>query len=194
MSPEAVFLFLTLAFFIVAANIVYPNFIAPMFNKFEDLDDEELKSGLTALASKSGFTLENIYKIDAGKRDTRLNAYFAGIGKTKKVALYDTLIQKLPKAQIYAVIGHELGHFRLGHLKQSIGAMFVLFFIFCVNALLNATTSFPMCTTSSSCLIILTAFIATSSRPVGDKVGALLYNAVRAFSIPWLSPFSIACL
>lgn len=125
------FLFLTLAFFIVAANIVYPNFIAPMFNKFEDLDDEELKSGLKALASKSGFTLENIYKIDAGKRDTRLNAYFAGIGKTKKVALYDTLIQKLPKAQIYAVIGHELGHFRLGHLKQSIGAMFVLFFIFC---------------------------------------------------------------
>lgn len=126
-----IFLFLTLAFFIVAANIVYPNFIAPMFNKFEDLDDEELKSGLKALASKSGFTLENIYKIDAGKRDTRLNAYFAGIGKTKKVALYDTLIQKLPKAQIYAVIGHELGHFRLGHLKQSIGAMFVLFFIFC---------------------------------------------------------------
>ena len=110
------FLFLTLAFFIVAANIVYPNFIAPMFNKFEDLDDTELKATLTQLAQKSGFTLENIYKIDAGKRDTRLNAYFAGIGKTKKVALYDTLLQKLPKSQICAVIGHELGHFRLLHL------------------------------------------------------------------------------
>ena len=125
------FLFLTLAFFIVAANIVYPNFIAPMFNKFEDLDDTELKETLTQLAQKSGFTLENIYKIDAGKRDTRLNAYFAGIGKTKKVALYDTLLQKLPKSQICAVIGHELGHFRLGHLKQSIGAMFAMFFLFC---------------------------------------------------------------
>lgn len=118
-----------ISIFIVGANILYPNFIAPLFNKFEKLDDSELEAKLKELAKKSGFELDEMYRVDAGKRDTRLNAYFAGLGKTKRVALYDTLLAKLSKEEIAAVVAHELGHFKRGHIYQLMGVMFFEFFI-----------------------------------------------------------------
>lgn len=124
----SVSLFLLLASFMISANILYPNFIAPMFNKFEKLQNEEITAGLKELAAKSGFDLQEIYRVDAGKRDTRLNAYFAGMGKTKRVALYDTLLAKLSKEELFAVVAHELGHFKHKHLIGSMGSMLVVFF------------------------------------------------------------------
>ncbi len=122
------FVFLLIAFFMVGANILYPNFIAPLFNKFEKLEDEEITGGLKELAHKSGFELNEIYRVDAGKRDARLNAYFAGLGRTKRVALYDTLLQKLSKEQIFAVVAHELGHFKHKHIFLAMGSMLGAFF------------------------------------------------------------------
>ena len=125
------FVFALIASFIVIANIVYPNFIAPIFNKFEKLDNEEITTGLKDLAKKSGFELNEIYRVDAGKRDTRLNAYFAGLGRTKRVALYDTLLEKLSKEQLFAVVAHELGHFKKKHIFDLMGIMFFEFFWLC---------------------------------------------------------------
>lgn len=125
------FVFALIASFIVIANIVYPNFIAPIFNKFEKLDNDEITNGLKELAHKSGFELNEIYRVDAGKRDTRLNAYFAGLGRTKRVALYDTLLSKLSKEQLFAVVAHELGHFKKKHIFDLMGIMFFEFFWLC---------------------------------------------------------------
>jgi STE24 endopeptidase len=120
--------FTLIAVFMLGANILYPNFIAPLFNKFEKLQDEELALGLKELAHKSGFELNEIYRVDAGKRDTRLNAYFAGLGRTKRVTLYDTLLAKLSHEQIFAVVAHELGHFKHKHIIASLGIMLGAFF------------------------------------------------------------------
>lgn len=126
-----IMLFALIATFIVGANILYPNFIAPIFHKFEKLDDDSITSGLKELANKSGFSLEEIYKVDAGKRDTRLNAYFAGLGRTKRVTFYDTLLAKLSKDEIFAVCAHELGHFKHKHIISSLGMTLSVFFFAC---------------------------------------------------------------
>lgn len=97
---------------ILIINFLYPTLIAPLFNKMEVLENEDLKTSIEALMEKCGFKSSGIYTIDASKRDNRLNAYFGGFGSSKRVVLFDTLIKKLTKEEIMAVLGHELGHFK----------------------------------------------------------------------------------
>ena len=105
-----------------------------MFNKFTPLEDEELKKDIEDMMRKVGFSSSGIYVMDASKRDTRLNAYFAGFGKSKRVVLFDTLLKKLNKDEILAVLGHELGHFKHKDIFKNIAIvgvmLFVLFLIF----------------------------------------------------------------
>ena len=125
--------FLFVFFVIVIINMIYPTIIAPIFNKFSVLSDKELNSKIEQLLSKVGFKSSGIFTIDASKRDTRLNAYFGGLGNSKRVVLFDTLIQKLSHNELLAVLAHELGHFKHGDIYKNIfitgGIMFVLFFI-----------------------------------------------------------------
>ena len=118
---------------VILINVLYP-FFAAWFNKFEPLKDEELKTSIEEMMEKVGFKSSGIFVMDASKRDTRLNAYFAGLGNTKRVVLFDTLLKKLNKNEILAVLGHELGHFKHKDILKNIavvGAMlFILFFIF----------------------------------------------------------------
>ena len=118
---------------IILINVLYP-FFAAWFNKFEPLEDKELKSDIENLMEKVGFRSSGIFVMDASKRDTRLNAYFAGLGKSKRVVLFDTLLKKLNKDEILAVLGHELGHFKHKDILKNIAVvgimLFVLFFIF----------------------------------------------------------------
>jgi len=117
---------------IVLANMLYATVFAPMFNRFIPLEDGELKSEVTALATKAGFELSGVFKIDAGKRDSRLNAYFSGFGKTKKVALFDTLIEKLSTREILAVIAHEFGHYKHGDIFKGIASAGAMILAFCL--------------------------------------------------------------
>ena len=125
--------FLFTFFVVVLINVLYP-FFAAFFNKFEPLKDEGLKRDIENLMSKVGFKSNGIYVMDASKRDTRLNAYFAGLGKSKRVVLFDTLLKKLDKNEILAVLGHELGHFKHKDILKNIAVvgvmLFVLFFVF----------------------------------------------------------------
>ena len=113
---------------IILINAIYPTIIAPMFNKFTPLEDEELKKDIEDLMQKSGFSANGIYVMDSSKRDTRLNAYFGGLGKTKRVVLFDTLLKKLSKSELLAVLGHELGHFKHKDLYKNIVMLGVMFF------------------------------------------------------------------
>jgi STE24 endopeptidase len=112
----------------VAANVLYPTLIAPMFNTFTPLEEGKLKERIEAMMRKSGLQSDGIYVMDAGKRDSRLNAYFGGLGKAKRVVLFDTLLEKLSDDELLAVLGHELGHFKHGDLYKNIALLGVLLF------------------------------------------------------------------
>ena len=113
---------------VIMINLLYP-FFAQMFNKFTPLEDEELKDAIEDMMAKVGFKSNGIYVMDASKRDTRLNAYFAGFGNTKRVVLFDTLLKKLTKNEILAVLGHELGHFKHKDIFKNIAVVGVMLFI-----------------------------------------------------------------
>jgi len=110
-------------------NMIYPTLIAPIFNKFTPLEDDELRSSIEALLAKAGLKSSGVFSIDASKRDKRLNAYFGGLGKSKRVVLFDTLIQKLQKYELLAVLGHELGHFKHKDILKNIASSAVLLFV-----------------------------------------------------------------
>ncbi|EFN0498008.1 M48 family metallopeptidase [Campylobacter coli] len=119
---------------IVIINLIYPTLIAPIFNKMEKLDDENLLKKISSLMKQCGFSANGVYVIDASKRDKRLNAYFGGLFKSKRVVLFDTLLKALSERELLAVLGHELGHFVHKDIVKALinGAitMFLLFFIF----------------------------------------------------------------
>ncbi|MBN2824557.1 MAG: M48 family metallopeptidase [Campylobacterales bacterium] len=116
-------------FVVVMANIIYPTIIAPIFNKFTPLDEGELKSAIVAMMESVGLKSEGIFVMDASKKDSRLNAYFGGLGKSKRVVLFDTLIAKLNKEELLAVLGHELGHFKHGDIYKNMALMAGLLFV-----------------------------------------------------------------
>jgi STE24 endopeptidase len=95
-----------------------PTFILPLFNQFTPMPEGELRTKIEQLGSSCGFPLEGVFIIDGSKRSTKANAYFTGFGKHKKIALFDTLIEKSTTPEILAILAHEIGHFRLGHIKQ----------------------------------------------------------------------------
>lgn len=117
-------------------NMIYPTLIAPIFNKFLPLENEELKNSIENLLQKAGLKSSGVFTIDASKRDKRLNAYFGGLGKSKRVVLFDTLVQKLEKNELLAVLGHELGHFKHKDILKNIvisGVMLLVMFGFFGN-------------------------------------------------------------
>ncbi len=105
---------------------IYPTFIAPLFNKFQPLQDEALKARIEALLKKCGFIASGLFMMDGSKRSTHGNAYFTGFGKTKRIVFFDTLLERLTPDEIEAVLAHELGHFKRRHVAKRIVFTFVL--------------------------------------------------------------------
>ncbi|MGH8297979.1 MAG: M48 family metallopeptidase [Steroidobacteraceae bacterium] len=96
----------------------WPAFIAPLFNKFSPLEDASLKGRIEALLARCGFRSSGVFVIDGSRRSAHGNAYFTGIGPHKRIVFFDTLLEQLAAAEIEAVLAHELGHFRLRHVRQ----------------------------------------------------------------------------
>lgn len=102
--------------------VIFPTFIAPLFNKFQPLEDETLKARVTALMQRCGFSAKGLFVMDGSRRSAHGNAYFTGFGAAKRVVFFDTLLSKLSPAEVDAVLAHELGHFKHKHiLKRLIG-------------------------------------------------------------------------
>ena len=104
----------------------YPAVIAPLFNKFSPLDNENLKERIQALMDKCGFRSKGIFVMDGSKRSGHGNAYFTGFGSNKRIVFFDTLLDSLDPPEIEAVLAHELGHFKLKHIQKRLLSTFAL--------------------------------------------------------------------
>ena len=106
--------------------LVYPTFIAPLFNKFQPLDDATLKARVTALMQRCGFAAKGLFVMDGSRRSAHANAYFTGFGASKRVVFYDTLLRQLNGGEVEAVLAHELGHFKHRHIVKRMVMMFAM--------------------------------------------------------------------
>lgn len=106
--------------------VIFPIFIAPLFNKFEPLDDASLEQRVTSLMTRCGFKAKGLFVMDGSRRSAHANAYFTGLGASKRVVFFDTLLKKLSHGEVEAVLAHELGHFKHKHVLKRMITMFVL--------------------------------------------------------------------
>lgn len=106
--------------FSLLAGFAWPRLIAPLFNRFRELEDGELRAGVEALARRCGFEPRGVQVMDGSRRSSHGNAYFTGFGRSKRIVLFDTLLASLAPAEVLAVLAHELGHFRLRHVAWRI--------------------------------------------------------------------------
>jgi len=114
--------------------IIYPIWIAPIFNKFTPLEDGELKDAILSLTQKAGFPFQGVFTMDGSKRSKHSNAFFTGIGNKKRIVLFDTLIAQMKIPQILSVLAHEIGHYKLRHVKKlfvvsSLGSLLSLYLL-----------------------------------------------------------------
>jgi STE24 endopeptidase len=108
---------------------IYPTFIAPFFNKFTPLEDQNLKQRIETLLTKCGFKSQGLFVMDGSARSSHGNAYFTGFGASKRVVFFDTLLDRLNPDEIEAVLAHELGHFKHHHVIKRIAMMFFVSFL-----------------------------------------------------------------
>jgi STE24 endopeptidase len=144
--------------------VIAPIWIMPLFNKFEKLEDGELKEAIKSYAASQQYSLEGIYKMDGSKRSTKTNAFFTGFGKFRRIVLFDTLIEKHTNKELLAIIGHEMGHYKKKHIYKSMfvsiistGLMLFIFSQFINNPHLFA--AFKMQDLSIYCSLVFFGFL-----------------------------------
>ncbi|WP_374256298.1 M48 family metallopeptidase [Aquabacterium sp.] len=112
--------------FTLLLMVIFPIFIAPLFNKFTPLEDQALIARVNALMARCGFTAKGFFVMDGSRRSAHANAYFTGLGAAKRVVFFDTLLSKLTHGEVEAVLAHELGHFKHRHVLKRMVMMFVM--------------------------------------------------------------------
>ncbi|MDH4468217.1 MAG: M48 family metallopeptidase [Bacteriovoracaceae bacterium] len=158
----------------------YPNFLAPIFNKFTPLEDGELKNKIETLAKKTEFFAEGIFVMDASKRSGHGNAYFTGFGKYKRIVFFDTLLKQLNPDELEAVLAHEIGHFKHKHILK--GLLISLTFSFLGFALLGKLAS-----TES---FYLGHFVTTPSPAMALLLFMMVIPLYTFFLTPLMNTFS----
>lgn len=165
-------------------QIVYPKFIAPLFNKFEPLPDGELKDKISEILVKTGFKNDGLFVMDASKRSGHSNAYFSGFGKSKRIVLYDTLIKQLTTDELVAVLGHELGHFKLKHITKKL--IFTIPLEFVVIFVLYLLAQLPAVYTGFRFDMINSANIQ-SAQFIGLLIAVMIYSSISEIISPLLN-------
>ena len=129
----------TMFIFIILSIYVYPTYISPIFNKFDNLDDDAIKSEISDLSKQTNFSINNLYVMDKSKRTKHPNAYFTGFKNNRRIVFYDTLIDLLSPKEIKAVLAHEIGHYKHNHIIKSLIVSTAVIFIgmFYLSSLIN---------------------------------------------------------
>ncbi len=159
---SAVFIIQLLLFYIA------PVWIMPLFNKFEPLEDGELKSAIENFARKENFQLTGIFKMDGSKRSTKANAFFTGFGKNKRIVLFDTLINSMSTEELVAILAHEMGHCKKRHLSKSfiLGAISMAITFFLIQQLINNVSLFEAFQVEELSVYASLVFIAPLLEPL----------------------------
>lgn len=139
-----IYAFVIMIAFQLLMMVLYPMLIMPLFNKLTPLEEGPLRERLMALADRAGFKAQTIQVIDGSKRSGHSNAYFTGFGKFRRIVLYDTLIEQLSEEELEAVLAHEIGHYKKGHIPKMIGlsALMMLAAFWIINFLLHSSAFF----------------------------------------------------
>lgn len=156
-----IFVFVIIVLFMVVMNMFYSQIIVPLFNKQTPLEDGELRDAIEKFARENNFKLKNIYVINGSKRSTKANAYFTGLSKTKRIVLYDTLIEQLSTEEIVAVLAHEVGHYKHHDIYKSLvlSVLNIGVYLFLFSFLAgNASLAEALGGTEASLLLSLIAF------------------------------------
>ena len=134
-----IWVFVFIAGFQLLLIVIYPRLIAPLFNKFEPLKTGELRERILDVAEQVGFKASDIFSMDGSRRSAHSNAYFTGIGKAKRIVLFDTLINHMSVEEIVAVLAHEMGHYKMKHIRRTLMIQLALLFIglFVLSRLVN---------------------------------------------------------
>ena len=130
--------------FMIAVQPLFVHVIAPMFNKFTPLDEGELRSAIEKYTTKVNFPLARIDIMDGSKRSAHSNAYFTGFGKSRRIAIFDTLVEKHSTKEIVSVVAHEVGHYKLKHILQGtiVGIIETGIMLFAFNLIMNDISLF----------------------------------------------------
>jgi STE24 endopeptidase len=159
-----------LSLFTFVMQFLAPVLIMPLFNKFTPLEDGELKEKITTYAQEQDFALEGIYTMDGSKRSTRLNAFFTGFGRFRRIVFFDTLIEKLKDDEIVVVLAHEMGHFKRKHIPKMMitsllqnGLMFFILSLFLGNEALFAAFGMENISIYASLIFFLFLYAPISS-------------------------------
>ena len=168
-------------------QVVYPKFIVPLFNKFSPLEDGEAKDKIMAILEKVGYKNGGLFVMDASKRSGHSNAYFSGFGKTKRIVLYDTLLKSLTPDELAAVLGHELGHFKLHHITKRLFIMIPMEFV--VTFLLYKMAHLPELYNAFG-FANITAQNVASIQFIGIFLASMLWTSVSEIVTPISNIFS----
>jgi STE24 endopeptidase len=162
--------------FIFFVNMFYSSLILPLFNKLTPLEEGELKTSIETFAQKVNFPLDNIFVMDGSKRSNKANAFFSGIGKKKKIVLFDTLINNHSKDELVAVLAHEVGHFKKKHIVYAfvLSAMQIAFTLYILSLMVfNQQLSIALGGTQQALHLNLIAFGILFS-PISGITGLLM--------------------
>ena len=155
--------------------VIYPIWIAPLFNKFYPIEDKVLKEKVLSLSKKPNFFSQGVFTMDGSKRSSHANAYFTGLGRKRRIVLFDTLIKQMNISQVLAVLAHEIGHYKLHHLKK----------IFILNSL-----TFLICFYLLNCLFRLDIFYRGFGFSHASNYAALVIFSLGISAISFLfAPF-----
>ena len=159
--------------------VAYPMFIMPLFNKMEPIEAGELKQRLFALAERTGFQAQTILVMDGSKRSGHSNAFFAGFGRFRRIVLYDTLIEQMEVDELEAVLAHEIGHYKRGHIPKMMAlSMLMTLAMFAVLGWLAGATWFAE------------GFLFASQWSAQIVPVLLLFMLLSGLVTFWLSPFT----
>ena len=171
--------------------IMYPKVILPLFNKLTPLPEGELRDRLMALGDRTGFKARTIEVIDGSKRSGHSNAYFTGFGRFRRIVLFDTLIAQLTPEELEAVLAHEIGHYRRGHIPKMIALSAIMMFAgFAVVAWLarstwfNTSFGFPPGEIAPSFLLfaLLSGIVTVWFSPLGNLLSRKYEYEADAFA------------
>lgn len=165
--------------FNLVVMLIFPTWIAPLFNKFTALDDDNLRQRIEALAKRCGFSIDGLFVMDGSRRSAHGNAYFTGFGRSRRIVFFDTLLSKLTADEIEAVLAHELGHFKHRHITKRI-----------TMSLLTALLMFALLGWLGTQAWFYTGLgVAAPDTTIVGATGLILFFMVVPVFSFWLTPF-----